>query len=45
MSWFDLTDKTYKEAWKLCPKDILKNIKKLKNFNSDKFYRITGLKI
>ena len=45
MDWFDLTDKTYKEAWKKCPESVFKEIKKLKNFNKDKFKEITGLSI
>lgn len=45
MSWFDLNDKTYKKAWKSCPESVLKKIQKLKNFNSDRFYEITGIKV
>ena len=44
MSWFDLQDKTYKEAWEECPKEVIEQIKKLKNFNADKFFEITGIK-
>ena len=44
MSWLDLTNKTYKEAWKQCPQGVLKKIKQLKNFNSEKFFEITGIK-
>lgn len=44
MSWFDLSE-GYKEAWKKCPKEVLKEIKELKNFNKDKFKEISGLSI
>ena len=37
--------RTYKEAWKLVPKTVLKEIKKLKNFDAKKFEIISGLKI
>ena len=33
----------YKQAWKKCPKDVLKQIKKLPNFNKKVFKEITGL--
>ena len=42
-SWFDLTDKTYKEAWGKCPKSVLGEIKKLRNFNREIFKEITGI--
>jgi hypothetical protein len=42
-SWFDLTN-GYKEAWRKCPEEVLDQIKKLKNFNADKFFEITGRK-
>jgi len=45
MSWFDLVDKTYKEAWAKCPKKVIAQIKKLKNFNADKFFEITGIRV
>ena len=35
----------YKEAWKKCPKEFIKEVKKLKNFNAKKFEQITGLKV
>jgi len=34
----------YKESWKNCPKKELEKIKKLKNFDSNVFEEITGLK-
>ena len=34
----------YKEAWKKCPKNVLKQIKKLKNFDKGVFFEITGIK-
>lgn len=43
MSWFDLSN-GYKEAWQKCPKKVLNGIKKLKNFNAEKFFDITGIK-
>ena len=44
MTWFDLS-KGYKKAWSKCPKKVLDEIKKLKNFNADKFYEITGIEV
>ncbi len=45
MSWFNLKNKTYKEAWKNCPENILNIIKTIPNFNKEKFFEITGIKI
>ena len=43
-SWFDI--KTgYREAWKKCPESELEKIKKLKNFDPEKFEVITGIKV
>ena len=35
---------TYKEAWKKVPKEQLKKIKQLKNFDMKKLTEITGIK-
>jgi hypothetical protein len=47
MSWFSLEEKSYKEAWKSCPKEILKYLKSLPEFQTgeakQKFKEITGL--
>ena len=32
----------YKQAWKKVPKESIAKIKKLKNFDKQKFYEITG---
>lgn len=40
-----LKTQTYKEAWKACPKEVIDEIKKLKNFNTKKFEEITGIKV
>ena len=46
-SWFNLEDKTYKEAWKSCPKETLSQLAKLPEFQTKsarkKFKEITGL--
>ena len=35
----------YKEAWSKCPKEVLEQIKKLKNFDARVFKEITGIDI
>jgi hypothetical protein len=49
MSWFNLKDKTYKEAWKECPKDLLNFFASIKQFRTKearkKFKQITGLEL
>jgi len=37
--------RSYKEAWELVSKYKIEKIKKLKNFNADVFYAITGIKV
>ena len=39
-----LHTKSYKDAWAACPKKVVAQIKKLKNFDAKKFEEITGLK-
>ena len=47
MNWFDLDNKTYKEAWANCPKKILNILKHIPEFNIKenkiKFKEITGI--
>ncbi len=47
MSWFSLTDKTYQEAWSLCPPEILEELKRLPILQTKKgqenFKLVTGL--
>jgi hypothetical protein len=47
MSWFSLENKSYKEAWKQCPMDILETLSNIPEFQTDeakkKFTEITGL--
>ena len=47
MSWFNLQNKTYKEAWAKCPKNILKTIKSIDVImeNKEKFFHITGIQL
>ena len=35
----------YKQAWKKVPKEVIDKIKKLKNFDKQKFFEITGRRI
>ena len=44
MSWFDLSN-GYKKAWEKAPKEVIKKIKSLKNFDAKKFKEITGLDV
>jgi hypothetical protein len=47
MSWFSLEDKSYEEAWKSCPKKLLRKIKRHRLLKSKKnkriFKEITGI--
>jgi len=47
MSWFDLSNKTYKEAWEKCPPEILGTFRSIPEFQTKeakkKFKEITGL--
>jgi len=47
MSWFNLNNKTYKEAWNECPIDIINILKSIPEFNIKenkiKFKEITGI--
>ncbi len=47
MSWFELSGKTYKEAWGSCPVELLTMLSEISEFQTDeavrKFKEITGL--
>jgi hypothetical protein len=47
MSWFSLENKSYKKAWKSCPKEVLDTIKEFPEFQTENakiaFKEITGL--
>ena len=47
MSWFNLDNKTYKEAWLECPEEVLNTIKSIDVImeNKEKFFNITGIKL
>ena len=47
MSWFNLDNKTYKEAWLECPEEVLRTIKSIGVImeNKEKFFNITGIKL
>lgn len=36
---------SYKEAFKAAPKEFIEKVKKLKNFDADKFKEISGLEV
>jgi hypothetical protein len=40
-----LEQRSYKDAWKDCPKDFIEKVKKLRNFDNKVFAEITGLKV
>jgi hypothetical protein len=47
--WFDLTDKTYHEAWIKCPEYVLDSFRAMDEFKTEeakeKFLKITGLEL
>jgi len=47
MSWFNLDNKTYKEAWLECPEEVLNTIKSIDVImeNKEKFFNITGIRL
>jgi hypothetical protein len=47
MSWFDLNNKSYKDAWSMCPQHVLNVLRTIPEFNiptnKAKFKEITGI--